>query len=205
MFELFVKCFFVYLLSAKEALMDFGASLALLWSVFRRLRISSTDGGFIMKRKISFFVVFCMLISVLAFTVSAESDGIRTPTDVPKVIITSTKNVWTDYVDCSVEIIDEEGGSFETIFDDASKVKVRGNSTSSGEKKPFNIKFSSKTDVLGMGKNKKWCLLANCYERTLIRNQTVFDFADGIGLAYTPSYRVVDVYLNERFLGSYLY
>jgi hypothetical protein len=55
-----------------------------------------------------------------------------------------------------------------------------------------------------MGKNKKWCLLANCYERTLIRNQTVFDFADSIGLAYTPSYRVVDVYHNNKLLGTYL-
>ncbi len=157
-----------------------------------------------MKRRIALILSVIMMFSVLAFTVNAAATDIKTPTDVPKVIITTNQDVWTEYVDCSVEIIDEEGGTFETIFDDASKVKVRGNSTSSGEKKPFNIKFSGKTDVLGMGKNKKWCLLANCYERTLIRNQTVFDFADSIGLAYTPSYRVVDVYMNNRFLGSYL-
>lgn len=157
-----------------------------------------------MKRKIALFLSVLMLFSVFAFTVNASASDIKTPTDVPKVIIKTNVDVWTEYVDCSVEIIDEEGGTHETVSDDASKIKVRGNSTSSGEKKPYNIKFSAKTDVLGMGKNKKWCLLANCYERTLIRNQTVFDFADSIGLSYTPSYRVVDVYLNERFLGSYL-
>ena len=157
-----------------------------------------------MKRYLAITLLVYMLAGVFAFALSASAEDIRTPTDVPKVIITTNDYVWTEYVSCSVEIIDEEGGKHEIILDESSKIKVRGNSTSSGEKKPYNIKFSGKTDVLGMGKNKKWCLLANCYERTLIRNQTVFDFADSIGLAYTPSYRVVDVYFNNSFLGSYL-
>lgn len=154
-------------------------------------------------RKTAILLFIIMLIGVFAVPVNAATVN-KEPTDVPKVFINTSSSLTRDYIDCSIEIIDEKGGTHETIFDDESKVKIRGNSTSSGEKKPFNIKFSSKTDVLGMGKNKKWCLLANCYERTLIRNQTVFDFADSIGLAYTPSYRVVDVYHNNRFLGSYL-
>lgn len=154
-------------------------------------------------KKLCVFLCLIMVFGVLSVPVSAAS-ALKDPTDVPKVFITTSQSLSRDYIDCKVEIIDEEGGTFETIIDNESKVKIRGNSTSSGEKKPFNIKFSSKTDVLGMGKNKKWCLLANCYERTLIRNQTVFDFADSIGLDYTPSYRVVDVYHNNRLLGSYL-
>ena len=116
-----------------------------------------------------------MIFGVLTIPASASSE-LREPTDVPKVFITTSQSLSRDYIDCTVEIVDEAGGTHEDIRDNKSKVKIRGNSTSSGEKKPFNIKFSSKTDVLGMGKNKKWCLLANCYERTLIRNQTVFDF-----------------------------
>jgi hypothetical protein len=108
------------------------------------------------------------------------------------------------YTECQIIIVDKEGGTYETICDDASQVKIRGNSTSVASKKPYNIKFSGKTDVLGMGKNKKWSLLANCYDKTLIRNQTVFDVADTIGLAYTPNYRVVDVYVNDRLKGTYL-
>ncbi len=154
-------------------------------------------------KKTAILLCLIMIFGVLSVPVSAANES-REPTDVPKIFITTTQSIPRDYVDCTVEIIDEEGGTHEAIFDDESKVKIRGNSTSSGEKKPFNIKFSSKTDVLGMGKNKKWCLLANCYEKTLIRNQTVFDFADGIGLAYTPSYRVVEVYHNNRLLGTYL-
>ena len=154
-------------------------------------------------KKIASLLCLIMFFGVLAMPVSA-SDELKAPSDVPKVFISTTQSLSRDYIDCIVEIVDEEGGTHEVIYDSKSKVKIRGNSTSSGEKKPFNIKFSSKTDVLGMGKNKKWCLLANCYEKTLIRNQTVFDFADGIGLDYTPSYRVVDVYHNNRLLGTYL-
>ena len=135
-------------------------------------------------RKIAILLCLIMIFGVLYVPVSA-AESLKDPTDVPKVFITTKGSVPTDYVDCTVEIIDEEGGTHEIIYDSASKVKVRGNSTSSGEKKPFNIKFSSKTDVLGMGKNKKWCLLANCYEKTLIRNQTVFDFAESLNLDFS--------------------
>ena len=154
-------------------------------------------------KKTAILLCIIMIFGVLTIPASASSE-LREPTDVPKVFITTSQSLSRDYIDCTVEIVDEVGGTHEDIRDNKSKVKIRGNSTSSGEKKPFNIKFSSKTDVLGMGKNKKWCLLANCYERTLIRNQTVFDFADSIGLAYTPSYRVVDVYHNNKLLGTYL-
>ncbi|MBQ1206212.1 MAG: CotH kinase family protein, partial [Clostridia bacterium] len=154
-------------------------------------------------KKTAILLCLVMIFGVLAMPASAAG-SLREPTDVPKVFISTSESLSRDYIDCTVEIIDEKGGTHEAIRDNDSKVKIRGNSTSSGEKKPFNIKFSGKTDVLGMGKNKKWCLLANCYERTLIRNQTVFDFAESIGLDYTPSYRVVDVYHNNRFLGSYL-
>lgn len=156
-----------------------------------------------MKKKICILLCMVMVFAVFAFPAGAATD-IKEPTDVPKVFITTSHSLSRDYIDCTVEIVDEEGGTHETILDAKSKIKIRGNSTSSGEKKPFNIKFSGKTDVLGMGKNKKWCLLANCYEKTLIRNQTVFDLAETIGLSYTPSYRVVDVYHNNKYLGSYL-
>ncbi len=153
---------------------------------------------------LSVMFVSSVLLGAIPMANAAKIDTVS-PTDVPKVIITTrnTVNV-NDYVGCTIKIIDEAGGTYEEIYDENAKFKIRGNSTSSGAKKPFNIKFSAKTDVLGMGKNKKWCLLANCYEKTLIRNQTVLDFSKALGLPFTPDYKVVDVYLNNKFLGSYL-
>ncbi|MBO4452340.1 MAG: CotH kinase family protein, partial [Clostridia bacterium] len=105
---------------------------------------------------------------------------------------------------CTVRVLDSEGGVYKDIEDDEAEIKIRGNSTSSGAKKPFNIKFSSKTNLLGMGKNKKWCLLANMYDKTLIRNQLVFDIAYQTRLRYTPKYRVVEVFVNGYNQGCYL-
>jgi hypothetical protein len=47
-------------------------------------------------------------------------------------------------------------------------------------------------------------LLANAYEKTLLRNKNVLDVAPQVGVPFTPDYKVVDVYLNDKLLGSYL-
>ena len=131
---------------------------------------------------------------------------LETPYDVPKVLIyTNGEEILKEsYIGCEIVIVDEEGGTYEIIRDDASTIKIRGNSTSSGHKKPFNIKFSQKTDVLGMGENKKWSLLSNCYDKTLLRNLVVFDVARQLGVPYTPDYKVVDVYVDDVLQGNYL-
>ncbi|MBP3451382.1 MAG: CotH kinase family protein [Agathobacter sp.] len=171
-----------------------------------------------MKRVLSFILLLVMCVSLVACGKTAttnddsenkeEQERLKAekPYDVPKVLIyTDGKEIIKDaYIDCELVIVDEEGGSYQTIRDEASTVKIRGNSTSSGEKKPYNIKFSEKTDVLGMGENKKWSLLANCYDKTLIRNLVVFDVAKQIGVPYTPDYKVVDVYVDNVLQGNYL-
>ncbi len=148
-----------------------------------------------------------MLVSVFAIGASAVGD-INAPTDVPKVLIYTEGGVNIpsnkDKVTCDIYVVDQEGGEYETVFGENCTINVRGNSTSSANKKPYNIKFESKTDLLGMGKNKKWSLLANCYDKTLIRNAVVMDFAKELGVPYTPDYRFVDVYVNDELQGSYL-
>ena len=126
--------------------------------------------------------------------------------DVPKVYIyTNGNEINTEsYTGCKIVIVEEKGEDSTTLTDESSKIKIRGNSTSGADKKPFNIKFSEKTDVLGMGKNKKWSLLANCFDKTLIRNQVVFDVAKVLNIPYTPDYRVVDVYVDDVLQGCYL-
>lgn len=126
--------------------------------------------------------------------------SICTP-DVPKVMIyTDTDIPRSPYVDCDVRII----GDGKNISDTEATIKIRGNTTAEGKKKPYNIKFSAKRDVLGMGKAKKWCLLANCFEKTMLRNALAFDLARETGVPYTPDYRYVDVYLNDVLLGNYM-
>ncbi|MBR6563806.1 MAG: CotH kinase family protein [Clostridia bacterium] len=161
-----------------------------------------------MKRKIALALLVCMVMSVFALPVSAVEDDIMAPGDIAKVLIYTDGGVEIpsnkEKVACEIYIVDQEGGIYETIHGENCTVNVRGNSTSSAYKKPYNIKFDSKTDVLGMGKNKKWSLLANCYDKTLLRNAVVMDFAKELGVPYTPDYKYVDVYVNDELQGSYL-
>ena len=150
-------------------------------------------------------MLFCLVAcdaSQEEIEVVEEVEVVETVT-VPKIMITTAKRInKNSYVDCTIAVIDGDGN--ECILDEEASVKIRGNSTAAADKKPYNIKFSSKTDVLGMGENKKWCLLANCFDKTLMRNMSVFDFAATINVPFTPDYRVVDVYVNEELMGSFL-
>ncbi|MCM1285457.1 MAG: CotH kinase family protein [Acetobacter sp.] len=86
-----------------------------------------------------------------------------------------------------------------------SKMSGRGNGTwdTSGKKNPYNVKLEKSTSLLGMGKAKKWCLLANDVDKSLVKNQLTYDFADYIGIKYQPHCKPVDLYVNQQYLGSY--
>ena len=106
------------------------------------------------------------------------------------------------YHQCTLQIVDPSG-EYKTILDSNAQIKVRGNSTSSGAKQPYNIKFESKQNVLGMGSCKKWYLLANMYDKTQLRNKLSFDLADDIGMAYVQQSTFVRVFLNGEYRGIY--
>lgn len=160
-----------------------------------------------MKKILSF--VLCLAMMLCAFVAPASVNAVTTDVtakgDIAKIIITTDSTITRDaYSACTISVIDEYGGTYADIIDAESSIKIRGNSTSSAYKKPYNIKFASKTNLFGMGKAKKWCLLANCYDKTLIRNAVVFDIANELGVPYTPDYHYVDVYVNGTLMGSYL-
>ena len=91
--------------------------------------------------------------------------------------------------------------------------RLRGNSTSNFPKKPLAIKLASKTEVLGMKKHKRWCLLANWIDRSLMRNGVAFDIADKVraafsgtdapGLPWQPHGKSVELVLNGVHVGNY--
>ena len=82
-------------------------------------------------------------------------------------------------------------------------IRGRGNSSWSYPKKPYAIKFETKQSFLGMAEAKKWVMLANYRDRTLIRNAVAFELARKTSLEWTPSGKFVDVILNGEFQGNY--
>lgn len=128
-------------------------------------------------------------------------------TDIPQIYIFTEKSISGEYhdsADVTVSVIDKDGGTNKDFIDSASNIKIRGNTTASAPKKPWNIKLSSKQKILGMEKAKKWCLLANSFDKSLMRNNLVYDFAEEIGIQYNSNNRFVEVYINGKFNGNYL-
>ena len=94
-------------------------------------------------------------------------------------------------------------------------VRLRGNSTQKLPKKPFAVKLTSKQPILGMQTHKRWCLLANWLDRSMIRNLVGFEAAKattsawtaaGIdeGMIWNPSGRSVELVIDGRHVGNYL-
>ena len=83
--------------------------------------------------------------------------------------------------------------------------KGRGNSTwREYAKKPYQIKFSKKTSVLGMPAAKKWILLANASDDSMIRTRLVYDAAEQMDFPFVTEYQYVDLWVDGEYLGVYL-
>ena len=83
------------------------------------------------------------------------------------------------------------------------EVKGRGNSTWTWDKRPYRIKFDEKVDVLGMGKAKKWCLLANYMDGTNLRTEIGFTLEKMLDMKYTMDGRFIEFYVDGNYQGLY--
>ena len=83
------------------------------------------------------------------------------------------------------------------------EIRGRGNTTWEYPKKPYALKLESKAEILGMPEHKRWVLLANWMDRTLLRNAASFRLSSLSGLAYTPRGEFVELFLNDTHMGNY--
>ena len=96
-------------------------------------------------------------------------------------------------------IISDDG-----LLSEPGTTRERGNASRSFPKKPWRIKFDKKQRVLDApGKAKKWTLLNNYGDKTLMRNLLAFELSKRLGMPYTPYGTVVDVLLNGEYKGCY--
>lgn len=87
--------------------------------------------------------------------------------------------------------------------------RLRGNSTQNFPKLPFALKFDEKVGPQGLPTDKRWELLANWMDRTMLRNAVAFDVAHrtadalGDGLGWNPYGMNVELIINGRHVGNY--
>jgi len=126
-------------------------------------------------------------------------------TNLPTVVIHTQDDV-APYdkeheITCLVTIISNNGA---TVLTDTAGIRERGNASRTFPKKPYRIKFANKHKVLGSKANaKKWTLINNYGDKTLMRNQLAFELSRRFGMPYTPFCAYVDVVLNGDYKGCY--
>lgn len=76
------------------------------------------------------------------------------------------------------------------------------------DKKPYQITLAYKADLLDTGvsaeQNKRWVLLADYYDGTMLHNRISFELARELGLTETPHCAPVDLYYDGEYRGQYL-
>ena len=98
-------------------------------------------------------------------------------------------------------IISEDGSR---LLSEPGTTRERGNASRSFPKKPYRIKFDKKQHVLDApAKAKKWTLINNYGDKTLMRNLLAFELSRRLGMPYTPYGTAVDVLLNGEYKGCY--
>lgn len=144
-------------------------------------------------------------ISSSALEVKSVSWTEVIPTGLPVVIIhtpdnqdITSKEEWMAGVE--MEILEADG---TLDYQGTLSMKGRGNSTWGYPKKPYALKLDSKSKILGMKKHKRWCLLANWMDRTMMRNAVAFEISRKTGLDWTPNGVFVELVFNGKHVGNY--
>ena len=110
-------------------------------------------------------------------------------------------NSKTDYTDMTFSIENCDG----ELMDIAGGIRLRGNSTSGYDKKPYRIKFDKKQSLFGLTKAKSWVLLADYLDPSCLHNYTALTLGDKLdGLSFTPTPHHVNVYINGEYNGLYV-
>ena len=150
----------------------------------------------------------CNLAELEFWGVAGEGDDSQfyQVTNLPTVIINTANAVditsKKTEVSSNVYIISKEGK--DLLATSETGIRGRGNASWSFPKKPYRIKFAEKQRPLDApAKDKKWTLINNYGDKTLMRNILAFEVSRRAGMVYTPFCTPVDVILNGEYKGCY--
>ena len=126
-------------------------------------------------------------------------------TNLPTVSIHTLNNeIPNDKVNQVVSQLTIISDNGTNLLSEPGATRERGNASRDFPKKPYRIKFDKKQNVLDApAKAKKWTLINNYGDKTLMRNLLAFELSRRMGLSYTPYGTAVDVLLNGEYKGCY--
>lgn len=171
-----------------------------------------------------YFLIFSVIFSILLSSCGGSSDNYNsTPPDafdeikekilqlcpLPQVakLIIETRNKEditskTDYISANLEI----QSSNPEIEPPITLIEIRGRGNSTwimSPKKSYTIKLNKKANLLGMSETKKWSLLANYGDKSMLRTITAFCMARILDMPYTPDSEFIELTINGIDQGLY--
>lgn len=85
-----------------------------------------------------------------------------------------------------------------------ARLRVRGNSTSwVMVKLSYKVKLDTKTSILGMPASKDWVLLANFFDRSLVRNEVALEAGRIVRRSWTPRMHFAEVWVDGSYRGLF--
>lgn len=127
-------------------------------------------------------------------------------TGLPVVVVNTENNQAITsketYVNAQVYI--QGTGKYQDLPLASARIRGRGNTTWTWPKKPYLIAFDKRQSVFGMPEHKRWVLLANFMDRTLMRNMIAMHVSSMTSLEWTPGCVPVELVLNGVHKGTYL-
>lgn len=162
-----------------------------------------------MKNKVFAVIVGLLFAVVFFFIVVIHYDSLKYEVqyglpqiriEIPQDAAPLSRDAWIEK--CRAEVVDADGYRRTATMD--INVKGRGNSTFSKPKRPYNLKLEEPMSLLGLPARKRYVLLANFFDHSLMRNALAFDIAQQTSLASTtPQGRFVELLINDESQGVY--
>lgn len=161
-----------------------------------------------MKNKKSILIIILIIIVLILTILIIKLTNKKDYNKVPVLKIT-LNNINLDEINNNSKNIKYNDNKIEVSYDDKKiltediMIKGRGNTTWDYKKKPYQITFNNEVNLFNLGKTKKWVLLANYLDETLLRNHIAFYLGNKINLKYTNKGINVDLYVDNEYLGVY--
>ncbi|MBR6289960.1 MAG: CotH kinase family protein [Clostridia bacterium] len=150
-------------------------------------------------------VLFSRFLDMVAL--GEELEELKEPLPVITLNTETGKDVESkeEYILTDFSLTAEDGRDISV--EDVS-IRGRGNTAWRVPKKSYKLKFPSKICLMKEGegetKAKDWTLIANHYDKSLIRNLVGYRMAVCLdGIEWTPYTEMVEVYLNGEYRGVY--
>ncbi len=155
-----------------------------------------------MKKKIFLILIIFFVLYLILF---AYTSNYHKNNDVPIIDIRLNNDITLNTIHTNDKDIKYKNNKMtidKTKYNNVT-VKGRGNYTWTLTKKPYQISFDDKTSILDFKKSKKYVLLANALDPSLLKNDFTFNVAKKMGIKYTNTGTYIDLYVDKKYLGNY--